>query len=141
MGKKVEPDSTHLSSKAWAGGRAPADCMHLSSLAGSGELSSSWRHCPGPEAFSGGRRDPEQSTPWPHLLNGGESLESGRGNHLTLEASAVIPRREIEFARQIQGTLKSWKKNEEERTGPEVVKWLIDLENVRTRIHLTYDLL
>lgn len=68
-------------------------------------------------------------------------MESGRGNHLTLEASAVIPRREIEFARQIQGTLKSWKRNGEERTGPEVVKWLVDLENVRTRIHLTYYLL
>ena len=36
---------------------------------------------------------------------------------------------------------KSWKRDGEERTGPEVVKWLIDLEKFRIRIYLTYYLL
>ena len=141
MGKKVETDSIHLSSKAGAGDRSPADCVHLNLLAGSGELSSPWKHCAGPGVLFRGRRDSEQSTPWPHLLKGGESLASGRGDRLTLEASAVIPGREIEFVRKIQGTLKSWKREGEERTGPEVVKWLIDLERFKTRIWLTYYLL
>ena len=35
------------------------------------------------------------------LLKGGESLASGRRDHLTLEVSAVIPGRETEFARKI----------------------------------------
>lgn len=141
VGMEVETDSIHLSSKAGAGDRSPADCLHLNLLAGSGELSSPWKHCPGPGVFFRGRRDSEQSTLWPHLLKCGESLASGRRDHLTLEASAVIPGRETEFSRKIQGTLKSWKREGEDRTGPEVVKWLIDLEKFRNRIYLTYYLL
>ena len=65
-------------------------------------------------------------------------MASGRRDHLTLEASAVIPGREIEFARKIQGTLNSWKREGEDRTGPKVVKWLIDLEKFRNGIYLAY---